>query len=96
MDASPQRPIYSTKSAHIIIWGIMQTSAPPEPLGLYAHARDRIEGDVRCAVFVTDQQSERRYRTTNDTRLSPHPNPERTTPIAVLSRRVHPLHTGVA
>ncbi|MCY4306601.1 MAG: hypothetical protein OXC62_17770 [Aestuariivita sp.] len=39
-------------------------------------AKNRINGAVRCAVFVTDQQSGRKYRKINDRRLSPHPEPE--------------------
>ncbi|MCY4305315.1 MAG: hypothetical protein OXC62_11170 [Aestuariivita sp.] len=38
-------------------------------------AKNRINGAVRCAVFVTDQQSERKYRKINDTQPSPHPEP---------------------
>ncbi|MCY4305428.1 MAG: hypothetical protein OXC62_11750 [Aestuariivita sp.] len=52
----------------------MRTSVQVEPVdGMCLDAKDRMNGAVRCAVSATDQQSERRYRTTNDTRLSPHP-----------------------
>ncbi|MCY4304772.1 MAG: hypothetical protein OXC62_08375 [Aestuariivita sp.] len=39
-----------------------------------------MKGAVKCAVFFTDQRSEGRYRTTNDRRLSPHPEPEENDP----------------
>ncbi|MCY4304765.1 MAG: hypothetical protein OXC62_08340 [Aestuariivita sp.] len=55
----------------------MQTSAQAEPVdGICIDAKDKMNGTVTCAVFVTDQRSERRYQKTNDGRLSPHPEPE--------------------
>ena len=60
--------------------GIVRTSAQVEPVGSYAHAKNRMKGAVKCAVFFTDQRSEGRYRTTNDRRLSPHPEPEENDP----------------
>ncbi|MCY4304776.1 MAG: hypothetical protein OXC62_08395, partial [Aestuariivita sp.] len=64
MNTSPLKPIYSTKSAHIInILGKIRTSAQAEPVdGMCLNAKNRMKGAVRCAVFVTDQQSERKYR----------------------------------
>ncbi|MCY4305125.1 MAG: hypothetical protein OXC62_10185 [Aestuariivita sp.] len=51
MNPSPLKPIYSTKSAHIInIVGVMRTSAQAELVGLHAHAKDRMKGAVMCAV----------------------------------------------
>ncbi|MCY4304184.1 MAG: hypothetical protein OXC62_05300 [Aestuariivita sp.] len=46
MNASPQKPIYSTKPAHIIIVGIMRTSAYAEPVD----AKDRMNDAFRCAI----------------------------------------------
>ncbi|MCY4306291.1 MAG: hypothetical protein OXC62_16170 [Aestuariivita sp.] len=76
MDTSPQKPICSTQSAHIItIRGIMRTSAPAKPLGSYVHAKDRMKGAVRCTVFITNQRLRQRYGKTNDTRRLPCPQP---------------------
>ncbi|MCY4303182.1 MAG: hypothetical protein OXC62_00080, partial [Aestuariivita sp.] len=56
--------------------GRVQISAQAEPVdGMCLDAKDRMNGAIRCAVFVTDQQSERKYRKTNDTQPSPHPEP---------------------
>ncbi|MCY4305612.1 MAG: hypothetical protein OXC62_12680 [Aestuariivita sp.] len=76
MDASPQKPIYLTKSTHIsTIWGIMRTSAQAELVGLHVRAKNRMRGAVRCAILVTNQRSGRKHRKTNDKRLSTHLEP---------------------
>ena len=75
----------------------MRTSAQAELVGLHAPAKNRMEDAVRCAVFVTDQQSERRYRTANDRRRSPHPEPGADDPDSYpLTPRSPAQHWSVA
>ena len=56
-ECKPSEADFSTKSAHIItIVGRVRTFAQAEPVDdMCLDAKDRINGAVRYAVFVTDQ-----------------------------------------